>query len=156
MLPVSHKAPPNSAWQRDPSISSMPKFEQVVKGIKSHQAKQAPGPSSRTRLPITPTILKKIRSVLSQNSSDFMIWAACCLCYFRFLRSGEICVPSLSGYDTGAHLSHGDIAVDNQNNPTLLAVTIKTSKTAPSEKVCKYSQDAPVASAAPSQQSHHS
>ena len=116
----------------DPFIASMPKLEQVVKGIKSHQARQGPGASSRTRLPITPTILKKIRGVLSQNPLDFnniMIWAACCLCYFGFLRSGEVCVPSLSGYDAGAHLSHGDIAVGSQNNPALLAVTIKASKT---------------------------
>ena len=52
----------------------------------------------------------------------------------QFLRSGEICVPSLSGYDAGAHLSHGDIAVDSQNNPALLAVTIKASKTDPFRK----------------------
>ena len=52
----------------------------------------------------------------------------------QFLRSGEICVPSLNGYDAGAHLSHGDIAVDSQNNPALLAVTIKASKTDPFRK----------------------
>ena len=120
----------------DPFLASMPKLEQVVKGIKGHQAKQG-SQGSRTRLPVTPEVLKKIRSALSQQPSDFnniMIWAACCLCYFVFLRSGEICVPLRNEYDAGAHLSHGDVAVDSQSKPTLLAVKIKASKTDPFRK----------------------
>lgn len=120
----------------DPFLASMPKLDQVVKGIKSHQAKEGPQ-SSRTRLPITPAVLKKIKGVLNQQPSDFnniMIWAACCLCYFGFLRSGEVCVPSREGYDAGAHLSYGDIAIDSRSKPTLLAVTIKASKTDPFRK----------------------
>ena len=49
------------------------------------------------------------------------------LCYFGFLRDGEITVPSEKAYDAGAHLNFGDIAVDNISNPTMLKVTIKAS-----------------------------
>ena len=60
-----------------------------------------------------------------------MLWAACCLCYFGFLRAGEICVPSASEYDVGAHLSYCDIAVDSMLNPSSIEVNIKASKTDP-------------------------
>ena len=66
-----------------------------------------------------------------------MLWAACCLCYFGFLRAGEICVPSASEYDVGAHLSYGDIAVDSLLNPSSIEVNIKASKTDPFRTVVK-------------------
>ena len=60
-----------------------------------------------------------------------MLWAACCLCYFGFLRAGEITVPSESAYDPGEHLNFSDIAVDSISNPSMLKVKIKASKTDP-------------------------
>ena len=57
-----------------------------------------------------------------------MLWAVVSLCFFGFLRSG---VPSDSSYDPGQHLSFGDIAVDNQANPSYLQVSLKQSKTDP-------------------------
>ena len=60
-----------------------------------------------------------------------MLWAACCLCCFGFLRAGGICVPSASEYDVGAHLSYGNIAVDSLLNPSSIEVNIKASKTDP-------------------------
>ena len=63
-----------------------------------------------------------------------MLWAAATLCFFGFLRAGEITIPSDKGYDPTAHLSFFDIAVDNMANPSIMQVHIKTSKTDPFQK----------------------
>ena len=60
-----------------------------------------------------------------------MLWAAASLCFFAFLRSGEITVPADGAYDEGAHLSFDDVAVDDLKKPSTLKVRIKTSKTDP-------------------------
>ena len=116
----------------NPYICKMPKLEQVIKGIKGIQAKQ--GSTPRTRLPITPMILLKLREFWELNARSFdhiMLWAAACLCFFGFLRCGEITVPSTTSYDPGAHLSFGDIAVDNLTAPQAIQVHIKASKQTP-------------------------
>ena len=115
----------------DPNMSVMPRLEQVLKGAKRAAAKQ--GLKSKPRLPITPDILRKIRSVWFSNPSydSRMLWAAASLCYFGFLRAGEITVPSESAYDKGAHLNYGDLAVDSKASPKILRVSIKASKTDP-------------------------
>ncbi len=58
-----------------------------------------------------------------------MLWAAATLCFFRFFRAGEITIPYATAYSRGAHLSWGDISVDNRDTPTLLRVILKRSKT---------------------------
>ena len=113
----------------------MPRLSLIMKGIKSHQAKQ--GRQSRTRLPITPPILRKIKQVWSHPPSKFdntMLWAAATLCFFGFMRAGEITIPSDKGYDPGAHLSFPDIAVDNVVNPSTMQIRLKSSKTDPFRK----------------------
>ena len=60
-----------------------------------------------------------------------MLWAACCLCYFGFLRAGEITVPSEAAYDPGVHLNFADVTADSISDPKLLRVKIKASKTDP-------------------------
>ena len=60
-----------------------------------------------------------------------MIWAASLTCFFGFLRSGEITVPSLSGYDPSVHLNYNDISVDCPSNPCIIKVRIKASKIVP-------------------------
>ena len=89
-------------------------------------------PGKRTRLPITPDILLKLRKVWeakSKHHDSIMLWGACCLCYLGFLRMGEITVPAKSAYDPGEHLNCSDVIVDSIANPTLLKVRIKASKT---------------------------
>ena len=116
----------------DPQISTMPKLEHVLRGIKKEHSKQAN--ITKPRLPMTPNILLKLRSVWEEEASNFnhiMLWAACCTCYFGFLRSGEISIPSDKEYDPSTHLSFGDIAVDSHENTSTIAIKIKASKTDP-------------------------
>ena len=108
-----------------------PRLQLVIKGVKKEKAKNTP-PS--TRLPITVEIMAKIREVLLQDSSKYdkiLLWAACSLAFFGFLRCGEFTVPSQAEYDQGAHLSLGDVAVDSKTAPTTIQITIKQSKTDP-------------------------
>ena len=116
----------------DPFLSHMPRLEYVLKGVKREEAER--GSSGRTRLPITPSILRKLKDVWEPRAEDWdtrMIWAACCLCFFAFLRISELTVPADSQYDPKIHLSPGDIAFDRRTRPTLIRVSIKKSKTDP-------------------------
>ena len=72
--------------------------------------------ASRTRLPITPSILHKLQEVWPSSLTYCkldrkMIWAACCLGFFGFLRAGEMTVRT---YDASVQLSFTDIAVDGR------------------------------------------
>ena len=114
--------------------SPLPLLEQVLNGIKKNQAKGGATMRHRERLPITPDILYQMLTVWksdSQNPDVIMMWAACCTCFFGFLRTGEITLPSQKDYDSGAHLSFGDVKLDAASNPTRAEVSIKSSKTDP-------------------------
>ena len=60
-----------------------------------------------------------------------MLWAAATMCFCGFLRSGEVVVPSQTGYDPTSHLSFGDVLVDSTVNPQCMEIRIKASKTDP-------------------------
>ena len=97
------------------------RLECALKGVK--RAAAVSGVEARVRLPVTPKILKLLRSIWSGNSSEFnsvMSWVACCMCYFIYLRSGEVTVPSLKEYDGGAHLSEGDVSLDCVKSPKIV------------------------------------
>ena len=51
--------------------------------------------------------------------------------FFGFLRSGEICCPTSSNFDTSEHLTLGDISLDSRTAPSKMFITIKASKTDP-------------------------
>ena len=110
----------------------MARLEQVMKGIKTTQAKD-PGGKKLRRLPITHELLQKLKDnwVRGSGKDDCMLWAAATLCFFYFLRSGEITVPSDTTYDEGANLGFRDVAVDNLQDPKSVRVRIKASKTDP-------------------------
>ena len=114
----------------DPRIGvDHPRLECILRGIKRSQA-SAPS-QSRTRLPITPEILRLIHGHLPPPPDSHMIWAACCLGFFGFLRAGEFTVPSVAEFNPEEHLSLADIAIDSHSSPSLLRVRIKQSKTDP-------------------------
>ena len=113
----------------NPVIHGMPRLEYVIKGCK----RLAPG-GSRRRLPITPVVLEKLREVWDRSRTPRqakMLWAASCLCFFGFLRSGEVVAPSSTRYDATVHLSFADIRVDDLTSPSFIQATIKASKTDP-------------------------
>jgi hypothetical protein len=60
-----------------------------------------------------------------------MLWAAACVCFFGFLRSGEMVVPDGASFDAEAHLAVGDVRVNDPSNPEFLEVRLKASKTDP-------------------------
>ena len=88
-------------------------------------------PSNRAvRLPITPGLLLQLRGAwlkVKEGRDGHMLWAAAALCFFAFLRVGEMTVPSDAGYDEKTHLSFTDVAVNSRANPTMLKVKIKAS-----------------------------
>ena len=60
-----------------------------------------------------------------------MLWAACCMGFFGFLRSGELTAPEKGEFDPGEHLAFRDVAVDNVADPRVISVCIKQSKMDP-------------------------
>ena len=115
--------------------TAFPQLHQVLRGIKRAEAEKGVG--KKQRLPITPVLLKKLWEVWSQHGQEFntkMLWAACCLCFFAFLRAGEMKVPSDSEYDESVHLSVRDVAVDDPTHPSIIQIRIKQSKTDPFRK----------------------
>ena len=85
-----------------------------------------------TRLPITPYVLRRVKAALDREPhkwDNVMLWSACCLGFFAFLRSGEMTSPSVNSFDPAWHLTPMDIAVDDLQSPSLIQISLKGSKT---------------------------
>ena len=54
---------------------------------------------------------------------------ASCLCFFEFLRSGEVVCPSETSYDPEWHLCLNNVRTDSHQSPFHLEVTLMGSKT---------------------------
>ena len=113
----------------DPSFSSFPRLSYLLKGIR----RSIPSSPRAKRLPITPDILKTMHMVWSQYPVTFnkvMLWAACCMVFFGFMREGEFTCrsPNTPPDDT---LSVSDISIDSRVNPQVLIVRLRHSKTDP-------------------------
>ena len=109
----------------DPSLASLPRLAYLMKGI--HRS--LPDHTRDKRLPITPDLLRKLHMVWSQDTRTFdrvMLWAACCLGFFGFMRAGEFTCPSSQA---AAGLTVSDVGIDSHNNPQVLIVHLRHSKT---------------------------
>ncbi len=118
----------------DPNIGDMARLQLVVRGVKSSQAKE--GAQGRLRLPISIILLRELKVAWTSqvNPEGRMLWAAASLCFFGFMRSGEITLPEGNTFDEATHLGVGDLAVDSKMAPTTLRVRLKVSKTDPFRK----------------------
>ena len=72
-----------------------------------------------------------LQRFLPRSFDGAMIWAACCVGFFGFLRAGEFTTPSREAYDASVHLSLSDVALDCHTAPSVLRLRIKASKTDP-------------------------
>ena len=117
---------------QDPAINHMPRLRQILKDVKVECDKQ--GKASRSRLPIIPSILKRLKSTwLGGNPlyEALMLWSASLTTFFSFCCSGKITVENENKYDPNAHLSFGDVSVNNAVSPSVVSLNIKYSKTDP-------------------------
>ena len=95
-----------------------PRLDYVMRGIKKHQAELLSGQQSRlTITPDIPSNIKKVWDTTSSEHNTVMLWATCCTAFCGFLRTGEITVPSDSGFDPCTHLSLADVAFDHGYRP---------------------------------------
>ena len=109
----------------------MVQLEYVLRGVK-----RTAQVTKRTRLPVTPDILEKLRGTWQHhpNSKEaVMLWAAATMCFFGFLRVGEIVSPQ-GAFDAACHLVQGDVRVNDLEDPKFVVVRIKASKTDPFRK----------------------
>ena len=93
--------------------------------------KQCEGQSPRIQLPITIEILYKLKQLLHRQPNDYhnlMIWAACCIAFFGFLRCSKF---TTLDYNPKVHLQYKNVAVDCRNNPGMVSVQVYQSKTDP-------------------------
>ena len=110
----------------DLSLSSLPQLSYVLKG-----ARRTSLVPRRTRLPITPELLRGVLSVWSRAPPTFdrvMLWAAFSMGFFAFLRAGEFTCQSLESFDQSSMLALGDVWVDSHSDPRCLTIKLKRSK----------------------------
>ena len=111
-----------------PSFHS-PHMKILLRGIRRRQAEQG---SSRVRLPITTTLMRRLKGTLAQDAESYrniLLWAACCTGFFGFLRCAEFLLPDGAQFDASAHLSLADIQLVRESPKWYFALHIKKSKT---------------------------
>ena len=112
------------------SLENCLQLQHLLRGIKRHQGSTFP-----QRQPVTAHLMRFIqRSLDTHNSEHVMLWAACCLGFFGFLRAEEFTVNST--FDPSIHLTVQDLQIDAEVNPSSLRVCIKSSKTDPLRQEC--------------------
>ena len=113
----------------DPLVNCL-RLQRLLRGIKRVQ-----GPASNRCLPITVDLLQAIQRCLDLSTRDhLMLWAACRLGFFVFLRAGEFTVNSV--FDPNTHMTVDDLQADSLVNPSCFKVHIKCSKTDPFHVGC--------------------
>ena len=112
-----------------PSLHS-PHMKILLRGIRRVHAQQCSSP--RIRLPITASIMRRIKTQLAGDPSAYvnrLIWAACCTGFFGFLRCGEFLVPDGTPFHPSFHLCLSDLTLDQSSPQWRITLNIKVSKT---------------------------
>ena len=111
-----------------PSLHS-PQMALLLRGIRRSQAQYGP---QLVCLPITPTLMRHIKSTLARHADSYdsiLLWAACCVVFFGFIRCGGFLVPDSATFDPDTHLSLDDVSLDTSTSHWFFLLTIKASKT---------------------------
>ena len=105
-------------------LEGRPRLDLVLKGIKRGKPKQRDG-----RLPVTPLILRAARKALAKriDVDSKMMWAAMCIGFFGFMRTGEFTVSE--PHSAARVLAIADVSVDSRENPQLVNLRLRSSKT---------------------------
>lgn len=113
----------------DPIVNRL-QLQRLLRGIKRHQGSNLP-----QRQPVTADLMSVLHKSLEfTNPDNVMLWAACCLGFFGFLRAGEFTTNGT--FDPTVHLTAADLQVDSSTNPQSFRVLIKCSKTDPFRQGC--------------------
>ena len=105
----------------------------VLQGVK-----RCNGVPQNSRLPITVDLLRTIKKALQKDIHSFenvMLWAACNVGFFSFLRSGELVLSDGEQFQEDLHLSFLSVSVDDPvddpKKPQAVIIRLKRSKTDP-------------------------
>lgn len=117
----------------DPGIGNMPRLKQIVRGVGVSRGREGLS-HPRSRLPITPNILRRLKCVWIRGDPKVdhdkaMLWATACVTFFTFSRSGEMTVPEGSTFDHRVHLFFTDVSIDKALLPNVVCICLKRSKT---------------------------
>ena len=130
-LPFCNSPLTGGGWGTPPAHVEWPQLQYVLRCVKRTEHTNF---SIQTWLPITVEVMMVIHSVLFSTLSPWdaessaMIWAACCVGYFGFMRSGEF---TASRMNRGSLLSFQDLAIDSHSNPSVIRIHLQRAKTDP-------------------------
>ena len=109
--------------------SSLPILKRIQAGI--NRIRGTLGQTARITVPITAPLLRQVRGVLesSNHPERVVIWAICTTAFFGFFRLGELLLTKASDFCPHLHLAWGDVAVDSNENPTMIQINLRCFKT---------------------------
>ncbi len=123
---------PNFCWPTKPvhtrQLPTTPVRSSGCQMSESIMPRQAP-----PRLPITPAILQALWNQWSApptSYDDRLLWAASCLAFFGFFRTGEFTFPAQNSASDGI-IALGDITRADDYPPSFIRVHLRKSKTDP-------------------------
>ncbi len=111
-----------------PEWGTMAKLAQLRKSIACRRAMHCTtGPE---REPVSGRHMAALHDAWSSSGDrGTLLWAAACMCFYGCLRAGEALVPERVAFDPKVHLTWDDVSVDSYEQPRVLNVRIKESKT---------------------------
>ena len=126
-LSVSSAAPTDRVWRWRPQNGEHAPSGTHAAGSEAGASRGAVADPATSN----PSVLEKLRRVWNRDPSNprhVMLWAACRVAFFGFLRSGEL---ESGEFDPGQHLAVSDVKVDNSEELERVSLRIKQSKTDP-------------------------